>query len=48
MKVRLLKTGGVMFCIAQDKDTRSDLLMLTENFGMWFGINEFEFIEDAR
>lgn len=45
MKAKLLKNGAVMTCICQDKDTKSGFFMLTANFGLWFGIDEFEFIE---
>lgn len=45
MKVKILKFDAIMICIAQDKDTRSGFCMLTENFGLWFDRNEFEFIE---
>ena len=44
MKVRLLKTGAIMTCIAQDKETKSGFFYLTENFGVWFDVDEFEFI----
>jgi len=44
MKARILKSGAIMICIAQDKDTRSGYFMLTTNFGVWFDVNEFEFI----
>jgi len=44
MKARILKSGAIMICIAQDKDTRSGFFMLTDNFGVWFNVDEFEFI----
>lgn len=44
MKAKLLKNGAIVTVIAQDIKTRSAFIILTENFGLWFDVTEFEFI----